>query len=227
MCGEQVSPPRFSAELQRGARPSRQISLSGFIRFSEITANPLIGQKANFDDFFGARLINNANSLDFDSAIPRFESWRPSHVNPEKAGTSCIPPRGSLSNLGTICRTDVGTGPRRGPGAFWLRWHVHCYSASRLLPMSSPWSPHEGASTSGSEDRRRSAGLWEISERGPAQKSAQNRPTRTARERDSGDNLKVVGSNPTPATAGMGQGPAGPYLLPLEKRRWHRSSRRN
>ena len=45
---------------------------------SEITANLLIGFRSNFSIFSECALTNNANHLDFDSAIPRFESWRPS-----------------------------------------------------------------------------------------------------------------------------------------------------
>jgi len=45
---------------------------------SEMTANLLIGLRSNFRIFSECALINNVNHLDFDSAIPRFESWRPS-----------------------------------------------------------------------------------------------------------------------------------------------------
>jgi hypothetical protein len=38
----------------------------------------LNGLGSNFGDFSERALINNAIHLDFDSAIPRFESWRPS-----------------------------------------------------------------------------------------------------------------------------------------------------
>jgi len=36
-------------------------------------ANLLIEQRPNFHDFSEYALINNANYVDFDSAIPRFE----------------------------------------------------------------------------------------------------------------------------------------------------------
>ncbi len=45
---------------------------------SEMSANLLIRRRSNFRDFSERALINNADHLDFDSAIPRFESWRPS-----------------------------------------------------------------------------------------------------------------------------------------------------
>jgi hypothetical protein len=35
-------------------------------------------QRAENDDFSEYALIQQTNSADFDSAIPRFESWRPS-----------------------------------------------------------------------------------------------------------------------------------------------------
>jgi hypothetical protein len=50
----------------------------GEMRHSEMSANLLIGWRSNFSDFSERALINNGNHLDFDSAIPRFESWRPS-----------------------------------------------------------------------------------------------------------------------------------------------------
>jgi len=50
------------------------------MRHSEMSANLLIGRRSNFSDFSERALINNGNHLDFDSAIPRFESWRPSQL---------------------------------------------------------------------------------------------------------------------------------------------------
>ena len=47
-------------------------------RHSEMPANLLKGKRPNFRDFSERPLINHANPSDFDSAIPRFESWRPS-----------------------------------------------------------------------------------------------------------------------------------------------------
>src|SRR3954452_9501055 len=47
-------------------------------RHSEIAPNLLSGLRLNFRHFSECALIDNANRLDFDSAIPRFESWRPS-----------------------------------------------------------------------------------------------------------------------------------------------------
>jgi hypothetical protein len=47
-------------------------------RYSEMSANLLIELRSNFCIFSEYALKNKANHLDFDSAIPRFESWRPS-----------------------------------------------------------------------------------------------------------------------------------------------------
>jgi hypothetical protein len=55
----------------RGASQQGHASLH-----SEITANLLIGFRSNFSIFSECALTNNANHLDFDSAIPRFESSR-------------------------------------------------------------------------------------------------------------------------------------------------------
>jgi hypothetical protein len=46
---------------------------------SESTANLLIDNGSNFPVFSEYVLISKENWSDFDSAIPRFESWRPSH----------------------------------------------------------------------------------------------------------------------------------------------------
>ena len=52
----------------------------GASRHSEISANLLIGLRSNFRIFSECALIKHANHLDFDSAIPRFESRRPSQI---------------------------------------------------------------------------------------------------------------------------------------------------
>jgi hypothetical protein len=43
-----------------------------------MTANLLTGNELNFRDLSEWALIDHADQVDFDSAIPRFESWRPS-----------------------------------------------------------------------------------------------------------------------------------------------------
>jgi hypothetical protein len=43
-----------------------------------MTANLLTAMEPNLSDFSECSLIDHANQVDFDSAIPRFESWRPS-----------------------------------------------------------------------------------------------------------------------------------------------------
>jgi hypothetical protein len=48
------------------------------IRHSEMPANLLIGLRSDLRTFSEFALTDKANHLDFDSAIPRFESWRPS-----------------------------------------------------------------------------------------------------------------------------------------------------
>jgi hypothetical protein len=54
------------------------ITARGLSRRSEIPASLLNGLRSNFRTFSECALIDNANYLDFDSAIPRFESWHPS-----------------------------------------------------------------------------------------------------------------------------------------------------
>jgi hypothetical protein len=49
-------------------------------RHSELEANLLMPQEAENDNFSEYALIQQTNSADFDSAIPRFESWRPSQL---------------------------------------------------------------------------------------------------------------------------------------------------
>jgi hypothetical protein len=45
---------------------------------SESTANLLVDKRSNFAIFSECALISKGKYSDFDSAIPRFESWRPS-----------------------------------------------------------------------------------------------------------------------------------------------------
>ena len=47
-------------------------------RHSKISANLLNGLRSNSRSFSEGSLISKEKHLDFDSAIPRFESWRPS-----------------------------------------------------------------------------------------------------------------------------------------------------
>jgi hypothetical protein len=49
---------------------------------SETEANLLTGDGSNFDGFSELSLIYIVFPSDFDSAIPRFESWRPSQAPP-------------------------------------------------------------------------------------------------------------------------------------------------
>jgi hypothetical protein len=55
-------------------------------RHSEMTANLLMGKRLNSREFSEWALIDHANQADFDSAIPRFESWRPSQPVGSLAG---------------------------------------------------------------------------------------------------------------------------------------------
>ena len=64
-----------------------------------MSAKLLNGLRSNSRDFSERALINKANHLDFDSAIPRFESWRPSQY------PRCDPRQHSGSTL--IDRTEV------------------------------------------------------------------------------------------------------------------------
>jgi len=59
---------------------------------SEMPANLLIVWRSNFHDFSECALINKENHLDFDSAIPRFESWRPIHQPLPELPTGCADP---------------------------------------------------------------------------------------------------------------------------------------
>src|SRR5712691_10262490 len=88
-----------------------------------MSANLLNGLGANRRDFSERVLINRANHLDFDSAIPRFESWRPSHAagssaaNGVRQTTSDIPAAMAAGSL-----TKNLPNPRlRGPKAVPLQ----------------------------------------------------------------------------------------------------------
>src|SRR6266508_4930009 len=95
-------PARFelttSAFGGRGRHQSDGVNAS---RHSEISANLLNGLRSNFRDFSERALIDNANHLDFDSAIPRFESWRPSQPVPSLWGGS-----GSQKSCATFPRVS-------------------------------------------------------------------------------------------------------------------------
>src|SRR5262249_10334220 len=62
-----------------GARNSESARRAS--RHSEMCVNLLNGLRSNFRDFSECVLTNNANHVDFDSAIRRFESSRPSQQN--------------------------------------------------------------------------------------------------------------------------------------------------
>jgi len=47
------------------------------LRYSESAANLLVDNGSNFAIFSECALISKEKLSDFDSAIPRFESWRP------------------------------------------------------------------------------------------------------------------------------------------------------
>jgi hypothetical protein len=77
---ENVARPRQGIGAGGWPRPPLGRSRQQRSRYghSEMTANLLMGKGPNFRDFSERPLINHANQSDFDSAIPRFESWRPS-----------------------------------------------------------------------------------------------------------------------------------------------------
>src|SRR6516162_7447254 len=60
--------------------------------------NLLNGLRSNFRDFSECVLTNNANHVDFDSSIPRFESWHASQVKAlkKKRNLAALP--------GSFCR---------------------------------------------------------------------------------------------------------------------------
>jgi hypothetical protein len=65
-----------------------------------MSANLLIVWMSNFRDFSECALINRENHLDFDSAIPRFESWRPSQCqSAEFFAETVLFSRGYLAHL--------------------------------------------------------------------------------------------------------------------------------
>jgi hypothetical protein len=83
--------PHHSPAPEPGDRGVSFAPLSGApspagARHSEMTANLLTGNEPNFRDFSEWALIDHANKSDFDSAIPRFESWRPSQPQASLAG---------------------------------------------------------------------------------------------------------------------------------------------
>src|SRR6266508_6188880 len=81
-CSEVARPTRFEPVTSAfGGQGTRHRDCEDASPHSEMSDNLLIGLRSNFRNFSECALINNANHLDFDSAIPRFESWRPSHIN--------------------------------------------------------------------------------------------------------------------------------------------------
>ena len=69
--------PRFVAAPVRG-RDDSYLDARTSSRDSKMSANLLYSWKSNRRDFSECLLMDNANQLDFDSAIRRFESSRPS-----------------------------------------------------------------------------------------------------------------------------------------------------
>ena len=66
---------------ERGQNPAPERQKGGAprtIRYSEMSANLFYSLRSNRRDFSECTLMDNANQVDFDSAIPRFESSRPS-----------------------------------------------------------------------------------------------------------------------------------------------------
>jgi hypothetical protein len=66
-------PHKSVVEIEPHANPSA--------RHFEIVANLLAELEPYSADFSKGALISQGNQSDFDSAIPRFESWRPSQVS--------------------------------------------------------------------------------------------------------------------------------------------------
>ena len=71
---------RFLGRLVGEESPPTDMRAAKAHRHSELEANLLMPQRAENDDFSEYALIQQTNSADFDSAIPRFESWRPSQL---------------------------------------------------------------------------------------------------------------------------------------------------
>jgi hypothetical protein len=65
-----------------------QCRLCAFPAHSETRPNLLMLLGLNFAVFSESLLMRKENCSDFDSAIPRFESWRPSHTAVHKCSRS-------------------------------------------------------------------------------------------------------------------------------------------
>src|SRR6266508_6188685 len=101
-CSEVARPTRFELVTSAfGGQGTRHRDCEDASPHSEMSDNLLIGLRSNFRDFSERALINNANHLDFDSAIPRFESWRPSQPVPSLWGGS-----GSQKSCATFPRVS-------------------------------------------------------------------------------------------------------------------------
>jgi hypothetical protein len=87
------SPPDLPRRLVRFVRSCPQ----GF--HSETFDNLLIELMRKTDNFSEYVLIQQTNSADFDSAIPRFESWRPSHIAVHKCSQLSAFVRRTLNQL--------------------------------------------------------------------------------------------------------------------------------
>src|SRR5713226_9051993 len=68
---------RLAPENTRSKTKSLEIA-DQRLGHTEILANLLNRLRSNFLNFSERALKHQVNDLDFDSAIPRFESWRPS-----------------------------------------------------------------------------------------------------------------------------------------------------
>src|SRR5215469_10311629 len=73
------------------------------LRHSEISANLLSGLMSNFPDFSERALTDNGNQLDFDSSIPRFESWHASQVKALKKKRNLAALPGSFCRVCFLC----------------------------------------------------------------------------------------------------------------------------
>jgi hypothetical protein len=88
---------RFLGRLVAEEPPPTDLGAAKAHHHSELEANLLMPQEAENDNFSEYVLIQQTNSADFDSAIPRFESWRPSHTTVRKRSHLSAAIRGVLN----------------------------------------------------------------------------------------------------------------------------------
>jgi hypothetical protein len=106
------------------------VSVRRASRHSEMSVNLLIGWRSNFRDFSERVLMNNANHLDFDSAIPKSPPLRP--CQPKVSWMKPVPTQNSESQR----NPGVSPGSEAVP-AEWLAKQVDILQAWEDEKLSS------------------------------------------------------------------------------------------